>query len=242
MQLERKILLTFILLGLFLCKGYAQTESISGIINHYASVTSILQAEINDNDSLVVSGMPIEFKDGDTVMLYIVRGADIRLEESGPGKDDIGDIGDPYFTGKYAFLIINEIIKGPVDTIVVLNAGLYDEIQALEHGEVAQLIRVPSYRRAIVTGEVTAPPWNGSTGGVVSMFVTTKLTLNADINVTGKGFRGANWDAVDAVYEGACSSTDPDLYDSLFYQMNPVLYCLLILPLVVLHTDDHCPP
>ena len=54
------------------------------------------------------------------------------------------------------------------------------------------------------------------------MFVTTTLTLNADINVTGRGFRGANWDVLDALYQGACSSTNPSLYDSLYYQMNPV--------------------
>ena len=40
-------------------------------------------------------------------------------------------------------------------------------------GEVAQLIRVPSYRNAEVTAAgISAPAWDGSTGGVVAMFVT----------------------------------------------------------------------
>ncbi len=128
----------------------------------------------------------------------------------------------PRFAGKYAFLIIDEIIYGPGDTIVVLNAGLFPEIKPLQADEVAQLIRVPSYKRAVVIGEVVAQPWNGSTGGVVSMFVSTTLTLNADIDVSGLGFRGANWDGDDDLYQGVCSHTDP-IYDSLYYPMSPVL-------------------
>ncbi len=97
----------------------------------------------------------------------LLREPESGLWNSRREKDNIGDIGAPRFAGKYAFLIITEIIKGPVDTIVVLNAALTPEIKPLEPDEVAQLIRVPSYKRAVVTGEVTAPPWNGSTGGVV---------------------------------------------------------------------------
>jgi len=210
-------------LGLFLCKGYAQTASISGIVNHYAPIETILAWETNNVDSLVVNELPVEFNNGDTVMVYNILGAGIELEESEPGEDDIGRIGNPRYAGKYAFLIITEIIKGPVDTIVVLNAALTPEIGVLKPGDLAQLIRVPSYKQAEVDGEVYAPPWNGSTGGVVSMFVTTILSLNADINVSGLGFRGANSEALDDLYEGACSYTDTDLYDSLYYEMNPVL-------------------
>jgi hypothetical protein len=46
------------------------------------------------------------------------------------------------------------------------------------------------------------------------MFVNATLTLNADIDVTGAGFRGAS---EAASYTPLCSSTNPPLYDSAFY-------------------------
>ncbi len=55
------------------------------------------------------------------------------------------------------------------------------------------------------------------------MFVTSTLTLNADINVSGLGFKGANWDLEDELYEGDCSNTNPNLYDDFYYGMSPVL-------------------
>ncbi|MDX2430349.1 MAG: gliding motility-associated C-terminal domain-containing protein [Bacteroides sp.] len=223
MLLRRKIFLTLILLGFFLCKGYAQTESISGIINDYASITAIRDGGLNAVDTLVVSGLvDTAWDDGDTVMVYVVRGSGIELEESEVGNDDIGRVENPRYAGKYAFVLISEIIQGPVDTLVVLNADLSPQIGTLIPGDLAQLIRVRSYKRAVVAGEVYAPSWNGASGGVVCLFVTTTLTLNADINVTGRGFKGANWDVLDELYQGDCSSTNPSLYDSLYYQMNPV--------------------
>ena len=68
MQLIRKICLTLILLGFFLHGANAQTASISGIINHYASIESILQEE-NKRDSLLVHGLDPKFEKGDTVMV-----------------------------------------------------------------------------------------------------------------------------------------------------------------------------
>lgn len=56
-------------------------------------------------------------------------------------------------------------------------------------------------------------------GGVVAMFVRTTLELNADINVSGTGFRGA---IVSELYNGECSSDDLDLYDSTFYHIDNI--------------------
>lgn len=54
-----------------------------------------------------------------------------------------------------------------------------------------QVIRVPQYRNLILSGSVTAPIWNGSTGGVVAFDVAAQLTLSGvSVDVSGKGFRG----------------------------------------------------
>ena len=56
-----------------------------------------------------------------------------------------------------------------------------------------QVIRIPNYGNATVTvtGTLTAPTWQESTGvgGVVAL-IAKKLVLNADIDVIGKGFKG----------------------------------------------------
>jgi uncharacterized repeat protein (TIGR01451 family) len=54
-----------------------------------------------------------------------------------------------------------------------------------------QVVRVPQYSSATLSGTVTAPAWDGSTGGVVAFDVAGNLNLNGGtINVTGLGFRG----------------------------------------------------
>lgn len=54
-----------------------------------------------------------------------------------------------------------------------------------------QVIRVPQYRNLTLSGSVTAPVWNGSTGGMVAFDVASQLTINGvSVDVTGKGFRG----------------------------------------------------
>ncbi len=188
--------------------------SLQGVVNQYAAVETILAYFENDVDSVLVSSLPAEFSEGDTVMLYCVQGAKIMdTEDSNAGDIDKIQLSP----GKYVFLIIDKI----VGNIVVFNTTLYNPgstkppvISPLKPGETAQLIRVPSYRQAEVTGEVTAPAWDGTKGGVVAMFVTTTLTLSDDIDVSGKGFRGA---VEDRNYNGLCSSTNTVLYDSAFY-------------------------
>ncbi len=54
-----------------------------------------------------------------------------------------------------------------------------------------QVIRVPQYRNLTLTGSVTAPVWNGSTGGIVAFDVAAQLALSGvSVDVSGKGFRG----------------------------------------------------
>ena len=50
---------------------------------------------------------------------------------------------------------------------------------------------LPQYSSATLTGNVTAPYWNGTTGGVVLLDVTGTLNMAGfTIDVAGRGFRG----------------------------------------------------
>ncbi|NTU82163.1 MAG: hypothetical protein HGA45_22760, partial [Chloroflexales bacterium] len=56
-----------------------------------------------------------------------------------------------------------------------------------------QVIRVPQYSSATLDAAtpLTAPPWNGATGGVVALDVAGRLAMNGGtIDVSARGFRG----------------------------------------------------
>jgi uncharacterized repeat protein (TIGR01451 family) len=53
-----------------------------------------------------------------------------------------------------------------------------------------QVIRVPQYSSATVSGAVNALPWNGTVGGIVAMDVAGSLTLSGTVSANGAGFRG----------------------------------------------------
>jgi hypothetical protein len=217
--LKRTIFLTFLLLGMIMQHGFAQFSKLSGIINEYASVETLYLSQQNNVDSLLLSqGLDANWDTGDTVLVYCVKGASPR--ENAASEDDIGNY-DPSYpsnVGKYAFFIINEIVE-PLRQVVVINSHLKDFIPMAE-GEVIQLVKVKSYRRAEVTNTLTAKEWDGSTGGIVAMFVQRTLRLDADIDVSGTGLLGA---VEDQDYTGTCSVTDTVTYDSMFYHTSNVL-------------------
>ncbi len=209
MSFIRNIYLTVSLLCIIALQGYSQSyNTIGGTINKYTSIETLLGEEDSNVDSLIV-GSVAEFGVGDTVMVYVVKGAEINTT-----WEDGRDGQQPGNTGRYAFLIITEI--DVPSRLVVLNSNL-PLMTPFGDEEVAQLIRVPSYRWASVSaGGVSAKEWDGATGGVVAMFVHQTLRLNGNIDVTGTGFRGAKG-SEDGLYDGNCSSVDPDEYDSTFY-------------------------
>ncbi|MEN8203068.1 MAG: gliding motility-associated C-terminal domain-containing protein [Bacteroidota bacterium] len=221
MYLNRSIYLLAILFSLAFQQGFSQSYapiSIEGVINTYTAVESIFCLEENDVDSVIVSDLT-GFNENDTVMLYFVKGAKI-VEDTATGFfDEFEDIGgdslNPGNTGRYAFLIINEIYAP--GKVVVFNNKITPHIKPMREGEMAQLIRVPSYRNAKVKASgLTADPWDGTKGGVITLFVGV-LELNGDIDASGMGLRGASEDH-DYLY--GCSSENMSVLDSLFYHMD----------------------
>ncbi|MCU1244689.1 MAG: hypothetical protein JWN02_599, partial [Acidobacteria bacterium] len=53
-----------------------------------------------------------------------------------------------------------------------------------------QVIRVPQYSTATLSSGLTALPWTGAVGGVLSIDVAGVLTLGGTVSVSGMGFRG----------------------------------------------------
>ncbi|WP_330166581.1 beta strand repeat-containing protein [Comamonas koreensis] len=112
----------------------------------------------------------------------------------GQGSTSVGS------TGLYEFVRVVSVSAGVVTFSPALTNTYRNAAATSTSGQKTyQIVRVPQYTSATVSG-VTAPPWNGSTGGVVAIDVRDVLTLNGAtvenqanraIFLAGKGFRGA---------------------------------------------------
>ncbi|MDF1575116.1 MAG: gliding motility-associated C-terminal domain-containing protein [Bacteroidales bacterium] len=207
------------LLALILCLAVQQVypqsyTPISGVINKYTSITAIQSSQGFDSDTVTVTSVA-DFAVDDTVMIYCAKGARIGTGDPAylPGDELYRpgwDAQNPGNAGRYAFYRIETMIGNNV----VLNAALNPEILPLGPGEVAQLIRVRSYRYAQVPpAGLSADPWDPGTGtgGVVALFVHGILRLDGDIDVSGRGFRGAPGSS-DADYTAGCLDGDTMSY------------------------------
>ncbi|MCF8245135.1 MAG: PKD domain-containing protein [Saprospiraceae bacterium] len=162
------LLLTFITLPIF------SQSQIFGIINQYAKVTAIEPCEAK----LTVSDGSF-FGPGGKVLVIQMKGANINTSNSG----SFGNIDD---VGSAGFYEINEVLS-------VLGNDIYLKNELLHfYGPASsvQLVTVPEYANVDAVGEVKAKPWDGSTGGVL-ILEATNLNLQASIDVSGTGFRGA---------------------------------------------------
>ena len=178
-------------------EAFGQTIINDNVINNYASVEMMYTYESGDRDSVVVADASAFSKD-DIVMLYQPKGF---LIDSSTG--DWGTVGVSADIGEYAFLVIDQI-EG--NTIIFNNST---DFGSTKDYTVSQLIRVAVYDSAYLNGTVTAPAWDSAsgTGGVVAMYVKGRLQLGADIDVSGKGFRGAVPNPADT-YSGGCYGDD----------------------------------
>lgn len=147
-------------------------QTISGVVNKYAYVTAVNSSNIKVNDA---SG----FSKGDKVMIIQMKGAEVDTSNSA----FFGDITDYGNAGNYEFA---KVVAVSGNTVTVQ----YPLCRSYNIGGSVQLIKVPVYTNATISGTLTCEPWNGLYGGILAIEVTETLTMNADIDVSEKGFRG----------------------------------------------------
>ncbi len=152
----------------------AQTN-ISGVINNYFEVTGFDKC----NNSVTLTATPVGLVAGDHVLLLQMRGVD-----TDPDNDPTyGGVAAYAKSGTYEMFTVQSVVFNVI-TFNEVMTRVYDPL-----GKV-QLIRVPYYADVNIVGTVTALPWNGTIGGVVSFISTGVTSFAADIDVTGMGFRG----------------------------------------------------
>ncbi len=180
------------------CVVHAQTN-LSSTINAYQPAVAITPNGCF-TDVEVASAAP--YAVGDSVLIIQMKGAVIDTTNTaafgsiialnGAGNNEIKRIAS--ITGNTLTL------AGPL-------ANTYDV-----NGRV-QVITFPTYASANVVAALPVPPWNGSTGGVLAFRVWGTLTINADIDADGKGFRGG---LITNNPDGGCGGGSPDFHYDLY--------------------------
>jgi hypothetical protein len=145
------------------------------IINAYTAVSSF---DICKNAVTVDDAS--KYKVGDTVLVIQMKGAVIDSTNTAA----FGTITNYKNAGNYEF----NYIKSKNGNIVELKNVLTRQYDFTD-GKV-QLVRVPFFQKLNLPNTITCQPWNGSSGGIVVFNVADTLSLAADIDVSGKGFRG----------------------------------------------------
>ena len=149
----------------------------SVIVNTYTPVVGFDQCKNN----IVVEDAGT-FNSGDTVLMIQMKGAEIDSSNTA----SFGTLTNYKNAGNYEF----NIIQGKTgNTIELKNSILRNYDVPL--GRV-QLIRVPYFQNYIASDTLTCLAWDGKKGGVLVLNVANNTTLNADINVSGRGFRGGS--------------------------------------------------
>lgn len=147
-------------------------NTISGVINKYSPVTSFTC------DKVVVENGTL-FSAGDRVLIIQMKGA--RVDTSNTAN--FGAILDYRSAGNYEF----NTVKSVSGNTITLQFALKKSYETTGN---VQLVYVPVYTDVTVGGKITGTPWDGKKGGVIAMEVSGTLTLNADIDASGIGFRG----------------------------------------------------
>jgi GEVED domain len=186
--------------------------SISGVVNRYYPGATSVSAGATSISLGASIGAGAAISAGDTLLVIQMQDAVIdtsnnanygdsaaRATADGSGSSDIRQ------TGLYEFVVATNS--------VVTTGGTVNLASALAHtynrgtNRRFQVVRVPRYGNVTLGGTLTATPWNGLAGGVLTMSVQGTLNLGGNtIDVSGQGFRGALYNGSTATSSGDAST------------------------------------
>ncbi len=192
---------------IFFYSAYAQTHFNQPVINQYSAVETIMNNNPGDADTIEVTN-PEHFKRGDFVLFIVMKGAEIYTPSNYPDDPDFwGKILNINNTGAYSINPVEQV-EG---NLVILSTPL-ENVKPMKSGEMAQLVHIPLVQTAILDTVMTCKPWDdqSGTGGVLVLMATGKIVMNNKIDVTGKGFRGA--DPGNDYYMGGCGTASDYFY------------------------------
>ena len=163
--------------------------NIGGTVNKYSPVINLSCNNITVENSQL-------FSVGDRVLIIQMQGAMTDTSYSA----SFGTILDYASSGNYEFNTIRAISGNNI----ILEFALKKTYDL--KGKV-QLIFVPVYDDVTINQRLTGKQWDGKTGGVIALEASGNITMNADIDASGIGFRGGANRLNDYLLNNRCEST-----------------------------------
>lgn len=169
--------------------GIRSISSGSTLVNEYTTLTAnatsgaitiqVSNSTLNENNRFL---NPLSA--GDLLLIIQMQGAQIVAGN----VPDFGTITNYNGAGNHEWAEVKSV---PNSNQIELMCGLQNSYLAAGK---TQILRIPRYHELTVSGSggITAPQWDGITGGVVAIEIDSAATLNSTnaIDVSGKGFRG----------------------------------------------------
>jgi len=166
----------FIILACLLFYASGAQTSISGIVNSYYKVVEVIPAK-----SCLRVDNPAGLALNDLIAIFQMKGAAITTINN----SSYGSVSSLQNAGNYEL--------GTVCTVRGDSVFLFKTLaQNYTVTDKVQLVRIPQYVTAVVTDTLKAQAWDSTSGkgGVLAVFVSGDLTLNAPVVASGTGYRG----------------------------------------------------
>lgn len=200
--------------------GRDGTTGLSGVLNTYFPGTADVSAGSTSISIGPATGAMQSISAGDLLLVIQMQDATIATNNNSRYGDSVsGGYGSGYSgiqqTGRYEYVRATNSVGPGGGTLTIQGAtgsGLgnsynhADPIFSWMRKQSFQVVRVPQYVDATISGTVTAAPWNGSSGGIVAIDVAGRLTFSGGtISVAERGFRGGGGRSLSG---GSASDTD----------------------------------
>ncbi len=157
------------------CSSLTTGTNIGGVINTYTPVLAL-----NPCENKITVEDASTFNVGDTALLIQMKGAVIDSTNTAA----FGTITNYGNAGNYEI----NYVKSKAGNVIELKNTI-TRSYTIPDGKV-QLVRIPFYQNANITSTLTCLPWDGNKGGVLVLNVQDTINLNANIDVSDKGFKG----------------------------------------------------
>ncbi|WP_205509812.1 T9SS type A sorting domain-containing protein [Longitalea arenae] len=173
----------------------------TNIVNSYypgtanaASGTTTLTVGTRD-----ARGNATALSNGDMIFIIQMQGADINTSNNDSYGDGVaggnasGYLSSNLVAGQYEYNIVTGFNSGTITVQYPLANSYYARTFSAATGTQSfQVVRVRRYYNLTIDAgrSITAPAWNGSTGGVIVLEAANQITLNGTIDASGLGFRG----------------------------------------------------
>jgi uncharacterized repeat protein (TIGR01451 family) len=183
--------------------------ALSGVVNAYYPPGSGV-GTVNAGSTSIVLGAAAASPGAQTAiavgdLLLIIQMQDAQINSTNTSSYGSGVPGDPAgstglgSSGEFEFVTATSAVPVTGGSLSFTGTGVGGGLlntytsaaaTATQGIQTFQVVRVPQYTTATLSSGLTAPAWNGATGGVLALDIASQLTLGGTVATDGLGFRG----------------------------------------------------